>query len=61
MTIQVTLRKIFAVFLVPRIAEALRGHGCASVKTEVIRNSAHYIVDEQPETVAELIERYAKG
>jgi len=46
---------------VARIAEALREHGCASVKTEVIRNSAHYVADEQPETVAELIERYAKG
>src|SRR6266852_4787656 len=32
---------------VARIAEALREHGCASVKTEVIRNSAHYVADEQ--------------
>src|SRR5260370_20092562 len=44
-----------------RIAEALREHGCASVKIEVIRNSSHYVADEQPETVAELIARYAKG
>jgi hypothetical protein len=27
--------------------------------TEVIKDSGHYVVDEQPERVAELIERYA--
>ena len=43
----------------PSFAEALRAHGCASVKIEVIKNSVHYVVDEQPETVAELIERHA--
>jgi pimeloyl-ACP methyl ester carboxylesterase len=41
------------------LATALRAHGCASVKIEVIRGSAHYIADEQPEALAELIERYA--
>jgi pimeloyl-ACP methyl ester carboxylesterase len=45
--------------LMPSFAEALRAHGCASVKIEVIKNSVHYVVDEQPEAVAELIERHA--
>ncbi|HEV2103150.1 MAG TPA: alpha/beta hydrolase [Candidatus Acidoferrum sp.] len=45
--------------LMPGFAEALRDHGCTNVKIEVIKNSAHYVADEQPEAVAELIERYA--
>jgi len=45
---------------IPGIAEALRAHGCANVKTEVIRGSSHYVADEQPDIVAELVERYAK-
>jgi len=45
--------------LMPRLAEDLRAHGCANVKLEVIKNSVHYVVDEQPEAVAQLIERYA--
>jgi len=45
--------------LMPSFAEALRAHGCANVKMEVIKNSVHYVVDEQPDAVAELIERYA--
>ena len=45
--------------LMPNFAEALRGHGCANVKIEVIKNSVHYVADEQPEAVAQLIERYA--
>ena len=45
--------------LMPSFAEALRDHGCASVKIEVIKNSVHYVADEQPEAVAQLIERYA--
>lgn len=45
--------------LMPSFAEALRDHGCANVKIEVIKNGAHYVADEQPETVAQLIERYA--
>jgi hypothetical protein len=43
----------------PGFAEALRDHGCANAKIEVIKNSVHYVVDEQPDVVAELIERYA--
>ncbi len=45
--------------LMPAFAEALRDHGCANVKIETIKNSVHYVVDEQPEAVAQLIERYA--
>jgi pimeloyl-ACP methyl ester carboxylesterase len=47
--------------LMPSFAEALRAHGCANVKMEVIKNSVHYVVDEQPDAVAELIERYASS
>lgn len=43
----------------PRIAESLRKYGCANVTTEVIKDSGHFVVEEQPEIVAELIERYA--
>lgn len=45
--------------LMPAFAEALRDHGCANVKIEVIKNSVHYVADEQPEAVAQLIERDA--
>ena len=45
--------------LMPSFAEALRDHGCANVKIEVIKNSVHYVADEQPDAVAELVERYA--
>jgi len=43
----------------PSFAEALRDHGCTNVKIEVIKNSVHYVADEQPDAVAQLIERYA--
>jgi hypothetical protein len=42
----------------PSIAAALQAHGCANV--QVVKDSVHYVVDEQPEAVAELIERYAR-
>lgn len=42
-----------------KIAESLRKHGCANVITEIIKNSGHFVTEEQPEIVAELIERYA--
>lgn len=44
---------------IPSIAAALRAHGCANVKVEVVKNGAHYLVEEQPDAVVELIERYA--
>ncbi len=46
--------------LMPSFADALRAHGCANVKVEVIKNSGHYAMDEQPDAVAELIERHAR-
>lgn len=45
--------------LLAGIAEALRTHGWASVTTEIIANGGHYLPDERPEAVPELIERYA--
>jgi pimeloyl-ACP methyl ester carboxylesterase len=44
--------------LLPRLAESLRKHGCANVTVEVVTNSGHWVVDEQPEIVAGLIERH---
>jgi pimeloyl-ACP methyl ester carboxylesterase len=43
----------------PRIAESLRKNGCTNVTIEVIAKSGHYVSEEQPEIVADLIERYA--
>ena len=45
--------------LMPSLAEALRAHGCTNVKIEVIKNSVHYVADEPPDAVVELIVRYA--
>ena len=47
--------------LMPSLAEALRAHGCTNVKIEVIKNSVHYVADEPPDAVVELIERYASS
>jgi pimeloyl-ACP methyl ester carboxylesterase len=44
---------------VPAIAESMRKHGCTNVRTELIKNSAHYVAQEQPAAVTALIERYA--
>jgi pimeloyl-ACP methyl ester carboxylesterase len=45
--------------LVPKIAEGLRAKGCTRVETGLIHGAAHYVVEDQPEEVADLIERYA--
>ena len=45
--------------LMPRFADALRAHGCSKVEIEVIANSTHYVADEQPNAVAQIIELYA--
>jgi pimeloyl-ACP methyl ester carboxylesterase len=45
--------------LVPKMAEGLRANGCAHVETGLIRGAVHYVVEDQPEAVADLIERYA--
>jgi pimeloyl-ACP methyl ester carboxylesterase len=47
--------------LMPRFAESLRKLGCKNVATETIKNAAHYLADEKPDAVAELIERYASA
>jgi len=49
---------VFAPFL-PRIAEAMRAHGCASVTTMMIKGSVHYVAEEKPVAVADLILQYA--
>ena len=48
----------FAEFL-PRIAGAMREHGCENLMTETVKGAAHYIAEEQPEALAELIKHYA--
>jgi pimeloyl-ACP methyl ester carboxylesterase len=45
--------------LVPKIADSLRAHGCTHVETGLIRGAIHYVVEDQPDVVADLIERYA--
>ena len=42
-----------------RLGKALREHGCEKVTIETVVDSGHWVVDEQPAVVAELIERYA--
>jgi pimeloyl-ACP methyl ester carboxylesterase len=48
----------FAPFL-PRIAAAMRAQGCTNLKTEMIQGAGHYVAEEKPAAVAELIESYA--
>jgi pimeloyl-ACP methyl ester carboxylesterase len=44
----------------PRLAERLRtGHGWSDVRVHVVQRAKHYLVEERPEEVAELIERHA--
>jgi pimeloyl-ACP methyl ester carboxylesterase len=45
--------------LVPKIADGLRANGSTHVETGLIRGSVHYVVGDQPEAVADLIERHA--
>jgi pimeloyl-ACP methyl ester carboxylesterase len=45
--------------LVPKIAEGLRASGLSRIETGLISDSIHYVVADQPEAVADLIERYA--
>ena len=44
--------------LLPLVAEDLKKHGCTNVHVETVTNSGHYVVEEQPEQVIALIERY---
>jgi pimeloyl-ACP methyl ester carboxylesterase len=52
--------KSFAKYL-PTVAQALHKHGCESVKTEVIHGGSHYVAEEQPRIVTDLIEKYASS
>ena len=45
--------------LMPSFTAVLRAHGCANVEIEEIENSVHYVADEQPDAVAQLIQRHA--
>lgn len=45
--------------LIPRNAESNRQRGCRNIKTEIVKDGKHYLPDEQPEAITELIERYA--
>jgi pimeloyl-ACP methyl ester carboxylesterase len=48
----------FAPFL-SRIAAGMRAQGCVNLRVETIKGAAHYVAEEKPETVEELIERYS--
>jgi len=48
----------FAPFL-PGITAAMRAHGWTNLKTEMIQGAGHYVAEDKPAAVAELIERYA--
>jgi pimeloyl-ACP methyl ester carboxylesterase len=48
----------FAPFL-SRIAAGMRAQGCVNLRVETIRGAAHYVAEEKPEAVEELIEHYA--
>jgi pimeloyl-ACP methyl ester carboxylesterase len=45
--------------LLPKEAADLRAKGCENVATELIPGSVHYVVGDQPNVVAALIERHA--
>jgi pimeloyl-ACP methyl ester carboxylesterase len=47
--------------LIPKIAQGLRANGCSHVETGLIQNAVHYVVEDQPDEVADLIERYASS
>jgi len=47
--------------LVPEMAKGLRANGCVDAQTGLIAASLHYVVQDQPEAVADLIERHASA
>jgi pimeloyl-ACP methyl ester carboxylesterase len=51
-------RSPFAKYL-PQISGSLRANGCARVETATIAGSSHYVVEEAPVQVLELIEKNA--
>lgn len=44
---------------IPKMAEALRANGCRHVETGLIAGAVHYVVEDQPNEVAALIEQHA--
>jgi pimeloyl-ACP methyl ester carboxylesterase len=46
--------------LLPRMAEGLRKNGCTHVDVALIAGAVHYIVEDQPQAFAALIERSAQ-
>jgi pimeloyl-ACP methyl ester carboxylesterase len=51
-------RDYFAQFL-PTIAASVRAHGCTNLRTEIIKDSSHYVAQEQPSALGALIAQYA--
>lgn len=47
--------------LLPKIADGLRANGCTHVETGLIPGAVHYVVEDQPDAVANLIERHASA
>jgi pimeloyl-ACP methyl ester carboxylesterase len=46
--------------VMPALAENLRAHhGWTDVRVEILENGRHYLPEERPDEVAELIERHA--
>jgi len=45
--------------LVPKFVEGMRANGLSRVETATIPGAVHYVVADQPEAVAALIERHA--
>jgi pimeloyl-ACP methyl ester carboxylesterase len=45
--------------IVPRIADSLRAnYGWSDVRAEIVNGAAHYLVEERPDEVADLVERH---
>jgi pimeloyl-ACP methyl ester carboxylesterase len=45
--------------LLPVVAQGLRAKGCAEVKIALIADCGHYVIADQPDSVADLIEKFA--
>lgn len=45
--------------IIPELSNNLSGYGWTNIRTEIVPNSRHYVMDEQPDYMATLIERYA--
>jgi pimeloyl-ACP methyl ester carboxylesterase len=45
--------------LLPALSASLAAHGWSNVSSEVVKDSGHYLLDEQPDQMSALIERFA--